>query len=182
MLPAFAFLMLALAAPAAAQGFGIEAGITRASLRGDSVPDFIDGRNGWLAGIWFGGNRTGRVGLMGELTYVVKGDEDVKLQYIEVPVLMRVNIGSRDRNSWTVYPVFGPVFDIKLKAEVDDLDLSDEYEGFDVGVMAGAGFEFARIGVEVRGNWGLRSIDPDLTGSEKVTNYMLQALLKIRIN
>ncbi len=185
------FFLAALAVsarPAAAQGvgFGFEGGITRSSLQGDSVGDFVDGRTGWLGGIWFGGNRGGRVGFMGELVYIEKGasanDDDLKLRYLEIPALFRVNIGSRNKNSWTVYPLFGPVFDIKLGAKLNDLDVSDDYNGFDVGAMAGVGVEAFRVGVEVRGNWGLLSVDPDLTGSDKIRNFGVEALVKLRLN
>ena len=63
------------ATPVAAQGgvgFGVGGGVTRATYKFDGASDFLEGRSGWMAGIWFGGNRNGVVGVMGELDYVVK--------------------------------------------------------------------------------------------------------------
>ena len=57
----FAAAALIVPTNAFAQGFGVEAGITRATLKADSATDLIKGRTGVMGGIWFGGNRSGRV-------------------------------------------------------------------------------------------------------------------------
>ena len=52
-------------------------------------------------------------------------------------MLLRVNVGSESRNGVIGYGIVGPVFDIKI----DDigLNIADEYEGLDIGIMAGGG-------------------------------------------
>lgn len=177
--------------PVAAQGgvgFGVVGGLTRATFTGDGVSDFVEGRNGLMGGIWFGGNRNGVVGVMGELDYVVKKvglegtDQEVELRYLEIPVLLRINIGQENRNTGVLgYGLVGPVFDIKI----DDLgfNIAQEYEGLDIGIMAGAGIEVSRVGFEVRGNWGLREIiDGNLFNAEKIKTFTLEALIKLRLN
>ncbi len=177
--------------PGGGVGFGVEFGLTRATLRAEDADEFIKGRNGLMGGIWFGGNRNGVVGFMGEITYVVKGakdeltDDDLKLHYLEIPAVFRVNIGQRGRNGVIVYPLFGPVVDIRLKSAINGFDVTDEFNGFDLGVIGGVGFEAARIGVEVRGNWGLRTLEKEGDGFAGLTdskNFTVQVLAKLRIN
>ena len=178
------------ARPVAAQGgvgFGVGAGLTRATFDFDGSSDLVEGRNGLMAGIWFGGNRNGLIGVMDELDYVVQKtgligtDEELEVKLLEIPVLLRVKIGQRSRNGVIGYGMVGPVFDIKI----DDLglDIADEYQGLDVGIMAGAGIEVTRVGFEVRANWGLQEIvEGDLTDTLKIKTFTVQALVKLRIN
>ncbi len=195
---------LAVAAPAAAQlrpaqpspprtdqgvGIGVLGGITRSTIKGDAgISESVEMRNGFMAGVWFGGNRNGRVGFMGEIDYVVKGANEAggtgefEIRYLEIPAVFRVNMGSRTQEGTSFYVIAGPVFDVRLKATLDGVDFTDDYEPFDVGVLAGAGVEARRLGFEVRGNWGLRSIFDPGEGGEKARNFTLQFVGKIRIN
>ena len=185
------------ASPVSAQGdggvgFGLEAGITRASITAEGAKDFFNSRSGIMGGIWFGGNRNGPAGLMGELTYVVKGandkftDDALKLHYIEIPLLIRFNLGQTStKNGFLVYPMFGPVADINIKADDAGLDVKDQINGFDFGAMAGVGVELARIGIEGRMNWGLKRItkEADAFGPlVDVKNNTVQVVVKIRAN
>lgn len=189
-LAALVAALTTVATPAFAQddqgiGFGLLGGITRAEFDSDGPTDFFESRNGWMAGIWFGGNRNGVLGFMGELSLVEKraeaAGETIKLRYLEIPAVLRVNVGQQSRNGVSVYGIAGPVFDIKIGDE--GFNLIDEYEGFDVGILAGGGIEITRIGFEVRGNWGLRQINGgDLTDAEEIKTFTLQALVKLRIN
>ena len=166
-------------------GFGITFGITRTQLRADNLPSFFQGRTGWLAGIWFGGNRDGVVGFMGELNYAVRKSSnasgDVELKYLEIPMLLRINIGQRSKNGVSVYGLAGTVVDIKVSD--DDLNVAHDYEGLDVGLMAGGGLEVVRVGFEVRGNWGFRSVNKgDFGNVSDIKTFTLEALVKLRIN
>jgi hypothetical protein len=172
-------------------GFGVEFGLTRATIHAKGAGDFIKSRNGLMGGIWFGGNRNGAVGFMGEITYVVKGakdelsGDDLKLHYLEIPALLRANIGQRSRNGVIVYPFAGPVVDIQLKGSLNGIDVKNQFNGYDLGVIGGVGFEAARMGVEVRGNWGLKTLEKQGNGFGGLTdakNFTVEALAKIRIN
>ena len=169
-------------------GFGVAFGMSRPSLRGDDElgPFSPEGRNGLLGGLWFGGNRNGTLGVGAEVLYGIKNFEfagaDLKQHYIEVPVLLRLNVGSRSRSGLSVYGVAGPVADIRLSAKLADLDVTDDFQGFDLGVLAGAGIEVARIGVEVRGNWGMRAFFDPSEGSQEIKTFAIQVLAKLRIN
>jgi len=144
-------------------GFGIKGGWIYSSF--SQAGESLDSRGGWEAGIFFGGNRGGVVGLMGELLYARKSFEEgvvlktTNLDYFEIPVLLRLNIGSSNKNKGVIfYGLAGPVFDINLKAEQDGVDVSDDYEKFDIGVLLGGGLEISRIILEARYNWGLKNL------------------------
>ncbi len=166
-------------------GVGALGGLTWSTIKGDAATnESVKARNGFMAGIWFGGNYSGRVGFMGEVSYVMKGANEqggpgeLKLYYLEVPALVRINFGARSRRGTTFYVVAGPVLDVKIKASLDGVDATDDYKGFDFGLLAGAGAEARRIGVEVRGNWGLLTIFDPGEGGEKIRNFTLQIVGK----
>jgi len=157
-------------------GFGIHFGGTWTSVSTESNPQGInlDQKSGIVAGIFFGGNRDGRAGLQGEVSYLTKTinvnadfggegtlNQDSKNTYIQIPVLLRVNTGSRSNNGPCLFFLVGPAFDIKI-AETDQFtdlfDVQDVYQGLEVGLMAGAGFEVARFGVQFRYTWGLTNV------------------------
>lgn len=162
-------------------GFGIKGGWLYSSF--SQAGESLDSRSGWEAGIFFGGNRSGVVGLMGELMYARKSFEEgaipktTNLDYFEIPILLRLNIGSSNKNKGVIfYGLAGPVFDFNLKAERDGVDVSDDYETFDIGVLAGGGLEISRIILEARYNWGLKNLLKDsgaLSGDLKNQTFAL---------
>jgi len=175
-----AVAMMIVARPAAAQqyndegiGFGVLGGLTNSTISVDSDfdSDSVSSSTGWMAGIWFGGNRNGTLGFMGEISYVVKGatnsitDEELKIHYLEIPALIRINLGqTKNKAGVLAYPLVGPVFDIQLKNELDGVDVSEQFNGFDFGIMFGGGIEVARFAFEVRYNMGLKGITSDDDG------------------
>jgi hypothetical protein len=159
-------------------GIGIHFGGTWTTASTDDDVDLSQG-SGLVAGIFFGGNRDGRAGLQGEISYLEKKinasgtdedgafDFDLKNKYIQIPILLRINTGSRSNNGPCLFFLVGPSFDIKLSDNLgdifdddvdDDIDIDDIYAGVEYGIMAGAGFEAARFGVQVRYTWGLNNI------------------------
>lgn len=168
-------------------GFGIKGGPLFASANTSNFS--FENKTGFLVGIWFGGNRTGTVGIEGEVMYgkkgvpVTSGSGNVDLYFIEIPVLFRVNVGSASINKWVVYGIFGPSFDIKLKEKQNDLDVSDNYSGLDIGVIAGGGFEIFRFLIEARGNWGLRNVaGGNLANATEIKEKSFVVLFGVRIN
>jgi Outer membrane protein beta-barrel domain len=148
-----------------AQGFGIgvKFGPLFTSYSAASCDGCFNTNTGWEGGLWFGGNRGGRVGVMGEILYAKKkasqaGLTGTTLQYLEIPILARINIGSRSRNGVSVYGLVGPVFDINLKAKQGNLDVKSNYESLDLGILGGVGIEITRFLLEARYNKGLRNV------------------------
>jgi hypothetical protein len=182
----------ALAVPAAAQeaegiGVGIKGGYLYSSLSFDGGDDVFDARNGWMAGLFLGGNRPGAVGAMVEFNYLAKGattnlDEDVKLYYFQIPVLLRVNAGSSSLSGVSAYGIVGPAVDLKVGDNAGDFDIVGEYEGFDASLVAGAGVEITRFIIEARGTWGLRNIAKDLTGAQEIKTRTFAIQVGFRIN
>lgn len=147
------------------QGVGIGALImmTRTSFNTDDLGENfdIDSKSGWGIGLWLGGNRNGRVGFTGEFIYLKRGDDDFKTTAFQIPAVFHINFGSRSRDSIGGYIVVGPSFTLNLKQESFGIDVSDNFNGADIGIIGGVGVEFFRIGIEGRGNWGLRSISSE---------------------
>lgn len=167
-------------------GVGVLGMISNSSVKVDGLDDYYKGRTGTGFGLWVGGNKNGLIGFTGEFIYVIKKVEDpfgdvLKTSALEIPAVFHINIGSRSRNSVSGYGILGPVFSINLKQELDGLDISDDFNGADIGIMAGAGVEFFRIGVEGRGNWGLRNINND-GSTTKVKQFSFELVGKFRFN
>jgi hypothetical protein len=204
MIAAVAVAMTLAATPAFAQGagqtqvntglgIGALGGINWTTVRTENEVGFdFERGTGWQLGIWFGGNRDGRAGLMGEVSYATKkvGDEfgfEVERTYVQIPVLLRINTGYRERDKPSLYFLVGPVFDIQINTKEDGADAPDDvYEGLEIGLMFGAGFEVARVGIEGRYSWGLRSVlatdaaEDSGFGSTKLNTLSIVA--KIRFN
>jgi hypothetical protein len=175
-------------------GIGVLGGWTNSTLKGSPEDEaFLKPRNDVMFGVWFGGNSSGSVGFMGEVNYVTKGtrerefDGALRITYLEIPALVRYNIGSRTREGARFYALAGPAFALKLNAklqdpELEDLDVSDDYETFDIGLLVGAGAEVRRIGVEFRVNWGLLQLYEPLEGETAIKNFQFQVVGKFRFN
>jgi hypothetical protein len=180
-------------APAFAQasdpgvGVGVNFGFTTNSVHGTDVTGAYKSRTGGLFGLWVGGNRNGLVGFTGEFNYLMGGYKDpsgseIKQNIFEIPLLAHINFGSRSHNGPMFFGLVGPVLDFNLKSKIDDVDVSDNYNGFTAGVMAGAGLEAYRLGVQVRGNWGLRNVAKDLGTITDVKTRSIQILGTFRFN
>src|SRR5262245_19252830 len=177
-------------APASGAGVGVKLGPLFTSYSAASCDGCFNTSTGFEGGIWFGGNRGGRVGVMGEVLYAKKKQEgsgltgSTSLQYLEIPILARINIGSRSRSGVSVYGLVGPVFDINLKASIGDLDVKDKYESLDLGILGGVGIEITRFLVEGRFNRGFRNVlKSDNAGSiTDVKTQSFAVLFGVRFN
>ena len=101
------------------------------------------------------------IGFVGEFIYLVRGDDEFKRRrYIfrRVPHQLRF---ARPQQGGRLRWWPAPSFTINLKQESYGVDISDDFNGADIGVIGGLGVEFFRIGIEGRGNWGLRNINTD---------------------
>lgn len=181
-------------------GIGVLAGIGSTSLRGDGAEGTSSG-TGPLFGIWFGGNRNGRVGFMGEVNYVVKkitiddegADSSLSTKYIEIPAAFRINIGNKSRNGVSIYALAGPVFDFRLSStlklggvEVPSSELENTFSSVDIGLFLGGGVEVNRIGFEVRVNTGMKQLATneavDSGDLPKAKSRSIQFAFKFRFN
>ena len=168
-------------------GFGVLGMLSWPNI--DVVDDVTDlnSKTGWGVGAWVGGNRNGRVGFVGEFIYAVRkveedGDE-VEFKVFDIPAVFHINVGSRSRNGIGGYIVVGPVFTFNLGQTFNGEDFDDDskFKGADIGVIAGAGIEIFRIGIEARGNWGLREIS-DEGDFSKIKTSSFELLGKFAFN
>lgn len=96
-------------------GFGVKGGFLFSSSR--EADSTFKNNNGWGAGIFTANN-----------------------DYLKIPVLLRVNIGSSNRHTGAiVYGIAGPMADILLKADRNGVDVKTNYESLDLGIIAGGG-------------------------------------------
>lgn len=142
-------------------GIGVKGGVLFSSFR-DARDDYKN-TAGWQGGLFLGGNRGGALGLMTELTYAKRGAKNgsatTDTYYFEIPLLLRMNVGSSNRNTGaSLYFVAGPAADILLKAKLSGIDIKDQYKDVDWNFIGGVGVEISRLLVEGRFNWGLQNV------------------------
>jgi hypothetical protein len=164
---------------AAAQGFevGVKGGFTFADI--PNYAELIDDeggnpemRVGAVVGAHLGFTLGRVIGLQTEVLYKQKGlkasapagiEEAItlKLDYIEVPVLLR--FGAMGRNGLQF--LVGPSFNFNTRARVvlegmfdEDEDVADEFEDFELGLVVGAGYYGSPLIVEGRYEEGLTDI------------------------
>lgn len=141
-------------------GIGVEALAGFPSF--SNVNSSLEAKTSYAFGLWVGGNRSGRVGFTGEFLYLVKketlGTSEAKHKALEIPAVLHLNLGSRNKNNIMGYGVLGPVFTINVKDELTGGLAGNNFSSADVGLMYGAGVEFARISVEGRINQGLKTV------------------------
>ena len=168
--------VLGSAAAASAQGLelGVKGGLSLAEFSGgDNAFDAAEGsRKGLVAGAFLAVPLGGAVSLQGEALFAQKGsayhfddlDTTVKLDYVEVPVLLKARFGAAGLRP---YVLAGPYVGFRLRARATGevgaaaMDLEDETKTTDYGVTAGAGLELGRLLVEARYAHGLGGIAAD---------------------
>ena len=194
---AAAFTLL-LGTPAMAQSVqgGIKGGVSFSTLSGlteviSEVAEIdVDQRTNWLVGGFVKVNFGRFVAVQPEVLYVRKGakaaatgllTESVKfnLDYIDIPVLLRVQTGK----SSGFYVVGGPSFGINVAAETDSSesgteDISNEINN-DTGLVLGAGFDLAHILIEGRYTQSLTSIARD-EGDPSIKHRAVSFLFGVR--
>ena len=165
-------------------GFGVLGMITRSSLRSDDFTD-LGSRTGAGIGLWVGGNRNGRVGFTGEFIFLTRkfGERETagSLRVLEIPAVFHINLGSRSRNGVGGYVVVGPAVSFKLKESFTGGFGEDNFGGVDIGLIGGVGVEVYRIGIEGRGNWGLRNIS-DAGDTSNIKTFTFELLGKFAFN
>ena len=194
------FLVSGMAAPAAGaqqssssrarhEGFGIGAEFGPLFSSFDQANANFKSNTGFEGGIFFGGNRAGSVGVMGKLLYAKKGAQNsagtasVDLNYLEIPVLMRINFGSSSLNGVSVYGIVGPVADILLQGKQGNLDVKSNYESLDVGLQFGGGIEITRFLVEGVYTKGLLNVLKSTGGTATdIKTHSFAVLFGIRFN
>ena len=184
--------MIATASPAVAQiTFGARAGVNFANVAFDGDEDVPSSTHiGVLAGVFATVPLTGWLAVQPEAIYSVKGasldvfdiDSDYIVDYFEIPVLARIPVRRH------VYVAAGPSMAFRIRARsrtsfvgsTDEVDLDDEVESFDLGIVGAAGIEFGRWVVDGRYTHGLSDTDKDSSDPVKIRNRVFSLSAGIR--
>jgi opacity protein-like surface antigen len=167
---------------------GIKGGINSASLSSDADEnDDLRRLTAGVGGIFIGRDINKNVGLQFEALYSMRGakaeggDAKIKLNYIDVPVLVR--FGATSASGIKAFAFTGPQASYNVKAEAEFLgetqDLEDDIEKFDLGWTVGAGVDVNRFTVDARYTMGLMNIAKDET--ETVKNRTFTVMVGIRL-
>jgi len=196
---AIGFLAVAVAAALVPQaleaGIGIKGGFSLARFAQESnVPPSFDWEDlPFFAGGLSFGSGFGFVGLQTEILYVRMGgkNEAISLEnrfdYIQLPVLLKLIIIPGGPVRPVIYGGGYGAYLIKAKGLLgtEEADLTDGYERFDYGLVAGAGLEFklavVGLSVEARYNYGLSNVIKNPAAGESMKNRCLMVLFGISI-
>lgn len=196
----YSFVLCALlgtATSAAAQPavFGIKGGANRATVSFDPEPpaDVLDQRTGFVGGLFVVVPVAGLIGFQGEALFSQKGTSedggagDLALDYLEVPLLLRVGRVSLGRPAFHAFG--GPSLGLKLRAratsetfdgETEEEDIAEDVEGFDFGMVAGAGVDIGRFTVDGRYTWGLRRVNSVAADEVTFRNRVFSIMAGVR--
>lgn len=154
--------------------FGVKGGANFSNLYTDDVDD-NNMLTSFNAGLYATIPITSLLSIQPEVLYSRKGSEltydnvfatgraKFKLNYIEVPVLLKFNIS--DNFNMHAGPYVAYLIDSQIKNEADsgayDFESNfdnDDFNKFDVGLSAGVGFDFDSFGIGARYNYGLTTV------------------------
>jgi len=189
-----AILCIPTAAAAQEVGYGVKGGLNLATLSFDPDPGADFGiRPGVVLGGFVSIPMGPRLTIQPEGLFSQKGanaseegaDAWIRLDYLEVPVLVQYAVTSSSTNTFNVFA--GPSLAFKLKARSGaefgedsfEEDISEGTESFDFGVVFGAGVNVGRFSVDGRYTFGLSNINTD-TEEGKIKNRTLAFLAGYR--
>jgi hypothetical protein len=170
------------------QGLGIflQGGWMQSNVTGSDLKNFNP--QGFIAGVGFGGNKSGAFGVGVDLNYMWQTEngtfgDTIKTQSLDIPVYGRFNIGGHNtKNAFTFYIPAGWFFDVLLASDLGGQSVKDSFNGFQTGPMVGAGFEVYRIAVEARYQWALMDLfksDADVAAGKPGTFIVM---FKVRVH
>jgi len=146
--------------------FGIKGGLSMYSLE-ESFMEFsetTDSKLGFAAGLYVEKPLSDMFSLQFEALFVQKGGEDEfgseTLSYVDIPVLLKVNIPLDGDITPYVYGggFAGYLIDAKAEDNGDSYDIDEFLDDFNYGVAFGAGVSFGMFNVDIRYDMGLANI------------------------
>jgi Outer membrane protein beta-barrel domain len=160
-------------------GFGIKGGVNFSNLYSEDVDD-ENVLTGFNIGLFTQLELTEGISIQPEINYTTKGAElkynnvffegtsKFKLNYVEIPVLLKVNVTENFNLHAGPYAAF--LVSSKITSENangeetsnDNVD-TDDLNKFDYGLAAGVGFDFDSFGIGARYNYGLSTIGKERT-------------------
>jgi Outer membrane protein beta-barrel domain len=176
---------------------GVKGGVNFANIviDGDAADLNLETRVGLVVGGFVTWPVTPRFDIQPEALVSMKGasfdefgvEADIELTYLEFPILFRYGSPISSGSSLKVFA--GPSLAFKLNADAtgeflgtsSDQGIDDEVEGFDFGLVIGAGIEAGRLTFDGRYTWGLSNINSDPAQDEvDVKNRVFSLLIGFR--
>jgi len=156
----------------AQDGFGVQLGGGPIFASVDEAQGFdLSTKTGWLIGLLLGGNRGGVFGVEADLLYGEKGakfhapgsstDQDFTQHVLHVPVMLKLNAGASSASGLRLFGVGGTYLDWQFSSKINDLDISGDTNGFEVGWVLGGGIEALRFSLQGRYMKGVGQISKD---------------------
>jgi len=185
---ALAMLLACTAGTAEAQ-VGLTAGVAQATMTVSSSSESREQtrqRTGLIAGVSLllptaraGGWQVDALVVEKGAVNLLRRDDVVRLTYVEIPVLLHLDVLQRHRNA--VYLLAGPSIAFLLRAsyEADAMteNIRNDVSNVDVGLLVGAGVELGHVIFDVRYGWGMRTVfhDGDTGGNFKNRAFSVMA-------
>ncbi|MEO7977724.1 porin family protein [Flavobacterium sp.] len=175
--------------------FGIKGGLNMSNLYTDDADD-ENVLFGFNAGAYATLPVSDFVAIQPELLFTTRGSEleynnvlaqgnvKLKLNYIELPLLVRVNI----TKNFNIHAGGYASYMVSAKSTGDgDFEFEDQYDTddfnkFDAGLAGGIGVDFSPLSVGLRYNYGLTTIVKDGDDSSDLKNSNLSLYLSYKLN
>jgi hypothetical protein len=180
------FLLAISAAPVAAQGIagGVEAGVTLSRVSPDAAGQSVSMSPGLLAGAYLDIPFVTLVGIHIEGLYVQKnsslgGGTDLKLDYIEIPVLAKLKLFKG------IYMLEGIGIGIPVRARVQpssgaERDISSQVTTPDIGlIIAGDVPVSGHAAIELRYDGGFRNVNTTAGATQRNRSWSLLARVRL---
>jgi len=149
--------------------FGVKAGISYYHFDLDliGIDETSDAKMGFVAGFYAVAPINEFLAFQPELLFVQKGgesagdltDEAVTLNYIDLPILLRLNVPVAPEVR--PYIIAGPNVGYLVSAETDNgngEDIEDLFEDWNIGFSVGAGITLSVVTLDIRYEFGLTDI------------------------
>ena len=172
------------AAPALAQGAtaGLEAGVSMSRLSPDGPGQSISRGAGFLAGGYVTVPVFATIGLQLELVYAQKNSHltsssDLKLDYIEVPILAKLKLVKG------LYLAEGVAIGFPVRARISsssgsDLDIKNQINSPEIGMVIGGGIPVKNFAIEFRYEGGFKLVI-DTPGAPLQRNRSLSLIARV---
>ncbi|GGX04456.1 porin family protein [Aquimarina muelleri] len=136
--------------------FGFKGGLNFATLNGDNLRGNPDGRTGYHIGAVAQVSLAETIALQPELLYSAQGVKDVDIDYINIPVLLKLKFAKIF--SVEAGPQFGFVVNEDLDNAFSGFVSNVETKNFDLSGAVGAGVEFGPFFGQLRYNFGFTDV------------------------
>lgn len=175
--------------------FGVKGGLNMSNLYTDDADD-ENVLFGFNAGVYATLPVSDFIAIQPELLFTTRGSKleynnalaqgnvKLKLNYIELPLLVRVNI----TKNFNIHAGGYASYMVSAKSTGDgDFEFEDQYDTddfnkFDAGLAGGIGVDFSPLSVGLRYNYGLTTIEKDGDDSSDLKNSNLSLYLSYKLN